>query len=65
MRGLEREIASVCRKVAKEVLKSGKRDETIAVDRRRIHKLLGPPRFSYGKTEESDEIGSGDRAHLD
>jgi ATP-dependent Lon protease len=57
VRGLEREIASVCRKVAKDVLKSGKRDEPIKVDRRRIHKLLGPPRYSYGKTEEHDEIG--------
>ncbi len=57
VRNLEREIASVCRKVAKDVLKSGKRDEKIIVDRRRIHKLLGPPRFRYGMTEEKDEIG--------
>ncbi|GAC1544165.1 MAG: endopeptidase La [Myxococcales bacterium] len=57
VRGLEREIATVCRKIAKEVLRSGKRDEPIQVTRKVIHKLLGPPRFRYGKTEEKDEIG--------
>jgi ATP-dependent Lon protease len=57
VRSLEREIASICRKVAKEVLKDGKRDEPQRVDRRRVHKLLGPPRFRYGKSEEKDEIG--------
>jgi ATP-dependent Lon protease len=57
VRGLEREIATICRKIAKEVLRSGKRDELIEVTRKVIHKLLGPPRFRYGKTEERDEIG--------
>jgi ATP-dependent Lon protease len=57
VRGLEREIASICRKNAKEVLRSGKRDEPIEVTRRMVHKLLGPPRFRYGKTEEKDEVG--------
>src|ERR1700730_7463447 len=56
-RGLEREIASICRKNAKEVLRSGKRDQPIEVTRRMVHKLLGPPRFRYGKTEEEGEIG--------
>jgi ATP-dependent Lon protease len=57
VRGLEREIATLCRKVAKDVLKTGQRDEKIRVTTKKVHKLLGPPRFSYGKTEEKDEIG--------
>jgi ATP-dependent Lon protease len=57
VRSLEREIASICRKVAKDVLKSGKRDEPQVVNRKRVHKLLGPTRFRYGMTEEKDEIG--------
>ena len=57
VRGLEREVATCCRKVAKDVLSSGNRDEKIRITTKRVHKLLGPPRFSYGKTEEKDEIG--------
>jgi len=57
VRGLEREIATLCRKVAKDVLRSGNRDEKQRVTAKRVHKLLGPPRFRYGQTEERDEIG--------
>src|SRR5437870_350937 len=57
VRGLEREVATLCRKIAKEVLASGNKDEKILVTAKRVHKLLGPPRFRYGKTEERDEIG--------
>ena len=57
VRGLEREVATCCRKVAKDVLRSGNRDEKVRVTSKKVHKLLGPPRFSYGKTEEKDEIG--------
>src|SRR5437899_2034397 len=49
VRGLEREIATVCRKVARNVLSTGKREEPIEVNRRMVHKLLGPPRFRYGR----------------
>jgi ATP-dependent Lon protease len=57
VRGLEREVATLCRKIAKDVLATGKKDEKILVTAKRVHKLLGPPRFRYGKTEERDEIG--------
>ena len=38
-------------------ISSGNKDEKILVTAKRVHKLLGPPRFRYGKTEERDEIG--------
>src|SRR5207237_10035125 len=57
VRGLEREVATLCRKIAKDVLASGNKDEKLLVTAKRVHKLLGPPRFRYGKTEERDEIG--------
>src|SRR5207245_5218786 len=57
VRGLEREVATLCRKTAKDVLANGNKDEKILVTAKRVHKLLGPPRFRYGKTEERDEIG--------
>jgi ATP-dependent Lon protease len=57
VRGLEREIATLCRKVAKDVLRSGNREERQRVTAKRVHKLLGPPRYRYGMTEDRDEIG--------
>ena len=56
VRNLEREIASVCRKVAKEVVRLG-RDTRIKVSSSSIPSYLGVPKFRYGKTEEKDEIG--------
>lgn len=56
VRNLEREIASVCRKVAKEVIKQGKETE-IQITAQNITKYLGVYKYRYGKTEEKDEIG--------
>ena len=56
VRNLEREIASVCRKVAKEVLKKGK-DTKINVSSNSIYQYLGVTKFRFGKTEEKDQIG--------
>ncbi|MBF0474630.1 MAG: endopeptidase La [Deltaproteobacteria bacterium] len=56
VRNLEREIASVCRKVAKEVLKSGT-DKLMKVSSSSIAKYLGVQKYRYGKTEEKNEVG--------
>ena len=56
VRNLEREIASVCRKVAKEVVKQGP-DTRIRITEPSIAKYLGVAKFHYGRTEEKDEIG--------
>ena len=56
VRNLEREISSICRKVAKEVVKRGK-DARIQVGATSIHKYLGVKRFRFGRTEEKDQIG--------
>ena len=58
VRNLERELASICRKVAREVVragvaKAGKRRVTPAVAR----KLLGVPKYRYGMKELEDRIG--------
>jgi ATP-dependent Lon protease len=56
VRNLEREIASVCRKVAREVAKEdGKTCAKITAQS--IQKYLGVHRFRYGQVEEKDEIG--------
>jgi ATP-dependent Lon protease len=56
VRNLEREIASICRKIAKRVLKEG-RDKPYRVDAKAIPKYLGVAKFRYGKIEEKDEVG--------
>jgi len=56
VRNLEREISSICRKVAKEVVKKGKR-AVISVMARSIPKYLGVPKYRYGRTEEQDCVG--------
>jgi ATP-dependent Lon protease len=58
VRSLEREVGSICRKIAKDVLKNGQVEgKTYVVDRKLVQKYLGPPRFRYGTAEEEDQIG--------
>jgi len=56
VRNLEREIASICRKVAIKVVRGGKETE-VKVEKHSIEKYLGIPRFRYGIAEEKDKIG--------
>lgn len=56
VRNLEREIASVCRKIARSVLKN-KEIELFKVSSKSIQKYLGPPRFRHSQIEETDQIG--------
>ncbi|MBL9027862.1 MAG: endopeptidase La [Myxococcales bacterium] len=56
VRSLEREIASVCRKLARRVVEEGK-DQRIEVTARAIPKLLGVPKYRVGKAEEKSEVG--------
>ncbi len=56
VRNLEREISSVCRKIARKVVKDG-RDQKIVIGARDIPKYLGVPKFTVGKKEDEDRIG--------
>ncbi len=56
VRNLEREIGSICRKVAKEVVKRGG-VTTITVKAQSIHKYLGVPKYRYSRPEEKDMVG--------
>jgi ATP-dependent Lon protease len=56
VRNLERDVASVCRKVVKEILES-KRVKKIKITRKAIEKYLGVKKFSYGLAETHDQIG--------
>ncbi|TAK27590.1 MAG: endopeptidase La [Chloroflexota bacterium] len=54
VRNLEREIASVCRKVARKIAKEGGR---VIVNRDDLETYLGPRRLRHEVIEEADEIG--------
>jgi ATP-dependent Lon protease len=56
VRSLEREIASIFRKIAKSVLKSGT-EKKYVVGPKAVQRFLGPPRFRYGTAEAEDQIG--------
>jgi ATP-dependent Lon protease len=56
VRNLEREIASVCRKLAREVLKESDRVE-FRVSDKSVSKFLGPYRFRQEQVEEKDQVG--------
>ena len=57
VRNLERNIASICRKVARERLKIKNPDKKYRITAKTIHKHLGIPRYRYGLAEEKDEVG--------
>src|SRR6184192_165766 len=56
VRNLEREIASVCRKVAVEVVKKD-RNARIRVSAKNLATYLGPPRYRFGKADVEHRIG--------
>jgi ATP-dependent Lon protease len=57
VRSLEREIASVCRKVAVEVVRKD-RNATVRVTAKSLVPYLGPHKFRYGKAESEHRIGN-------
>ena len=57
VRNLEREITSICRKVAREVVKSGEKKVKIEISVDDLTEYLGPPKFAQGKAEKQDEVG--------
>jgi len=56
VRNLEREIANICRKVARRIVKEGK-DTHVQVTVKNLHRFLGPPKYKQPAAEEKDEVG--------
>jgi len=57
VRNLEREIASVCRKVARQVADAGEALVEVKADASDIATFLGPEKFTFGLAEQRDEVG--------
>jgi ATP-dependent Lon protease len=56
VRNLEREIASICRKVAREIVTNGS-NGIIKISSKAVQKYLGVPKYRHGETEGKDSIG--------
>ncbi len=55
VRNLEREIATICRKVARKVAEGNKEPTAVSPDD--VKGYLGPPKYHYGLAGEKDEVG--------
>jgi len=55
VRNLDREIASICRKIAKSVA-SGE-ETKVVVGPRQVEEYLGPPRYRFGEKQKADRVG--------
>ncbi|CAG37265.1 endopeptidase La [Desulfotalea psychrophila] len=57
VRGLERVLASLCRKVARDRLQKGKKSKKYRIGEKSVPTYLGTPKYRYGLAEERDEVG--------
>jgi len=57
VRDLERNIASLCRKIARDRLKKGLVDKKYRLGAQSVIKQLGTPKYRYGLAEEQDRVG--------
>lgn len=57
VRNLEREIASICRKVARMIVENSENRKKITVKATNLHEFLGPEKIIPEKLSEKDEIG--------
>jgi len=56
VRNLEREIATILRKIVTKVVKGGAKEKT--VKKEDLSEFLGAPRYHYGLAEEKDQVGA-------
>ncbi len=57
VRNLEREIASICRKVARKIVENPEETRKITVKASNLHEFLGPEKIIPEKLSEHDEVG--------
>ncbi len=56
LRNLEREIATVCRKLARLILQTH-RDQALEVDEALTERLLGPPKYRREQAQSGEQVG--------
>ncbi|MEW8978447.1 MAG: endopeptidase La [Symbiobacterium sp.] len=55
VRNLERQLATICRKVAREIATGDA--QTVRVTTQNLHSFLGAPRYQWGRREKEDQVG--------
>ncbi|EIJ79069.1 ATP-dependent protease La [Bacillus methanolicus PB1] len=55
VRGLERQVAAICRKTAKIIVSGEKK--RVVVSEKNVEEFLGKPKFRYGQAELEDQVG--------
>jgi ATP-dependent Lon protease len=57
VRNLERELASICRKVTRKIVEDGRPDKAVAVHKTGVANYLGVTKYRYGEREENTQPG--------
>ncbi|MBW1668225.1 MAG: endopeptidase La [Deltaproteobacteria bacterium] len=57
LRNLQRQIASICRKVARDILRNGKHSSPKVIGPEKVQEMLGPRKFYFEVAEAKDKIG--------
>ncbi|PKN38586.1 MAG: endopeptidase La [Deltaproteobacteria bacterium HGW-Deltaproteobacteria-2] len=57
VRNLDREIASICRKVAKEIVNNNDNKKKMIITSKSLSKYLGVSKYHHGEIEGKDKIG--------
>ncbi|MBK7947322.1 MAG: endopeptidase La [Deltaproteobacteria bacterium] len=57
VRSLERELASIARKIAREKVSAGEKFRPVRVSQKLVKKYLGVSRYRFGRTEDENRIG--------
>ncbi len=57
VRNLERDLASICRKVARDRLKKNQKTKKYRISAQSVVKYLGTPKYRYGLAEKADAVG--------
>jgi len=58
LRSLQRQLNSICRKLAREILKKEEKENSIKITPESVRKYLGPRKFFFEVAEAQDRIGT-------
>ncbi|MEE9386230.1 MAG: endopeptidase La [Nannocystaceae bacterium] len=58
VRGLERELGAVLRKIARDYVKGDRKRKSFKIDAKLVAKLLGPRKFRFTRGDDTDQVGT-------
>ncbi len=57
VRGLERELSKICRKVTRQFVEKSNRSATVRITPKNLDKYLGIRQYRYGQSDRSNQVG--------